>query len=98
MREIDRDGVKFLICYAPIERTGWSMATVIPAKMIYGSSRWITFLVLAIIVAGLVILFLICNSVVKRITRPLVRFADSADEVAKMQRCPISRPRTRWPA
>ena len=83
MREIDRDGVKFLICYAPIERTGWSMATVIPAKMIYGSSRWITFLVLAIIVAGLVILFLICNSVVKRITRPLVRFADSADEVAK---------------
>ena len=27
--------------------------------------------------------FLICNSVVKRITRPLVRFADSADEVAK---------------
>ena len=83
MREINRDGVKYLICYAPIERTGWSMATVIPAKIIYGSSRWISFLVLAIIVVGLVVLFLICNSVVKRITRPLVRFADSADEVAK---------------
>ena len=83
MREISRDGVKYLICYAPIERTGWSMATVIPAKIIYGNSRWLSFLVLAIILAGLIVLFFICNSVVKRITRPLVRFADSADEVAK---------------
>ena len=83
MREISRDGVKYFICYAPIERTGWSMATVIPAKIIYGSSQWLSFLVLAIMVVGLVVLFLICNSVVKRITQPLVRFADSADEVAK---------------
>ena len=83
MREIIRDGVKFLICYAPIERTGWSMATVIPAKIIYGSSQLLSYLVLLIMFIGLVVLFLICNSVVMRITRPLVRFADSADEVAK---------------
>lgn len=83
MREISRDGVKYLICYAPIERTGWSMATVIPASIIYGSSRWLSILILCIMLAGLVALFLICNSVVKRITRPLARFADSADEVAK---------------
>ena len=83
MREIIRDGVKFLICYAPIERTGWSMATVIPAKIIYGSSQLLSYLVLLIMFIGLVVLFLICNSVVMRITRPLARFADSADEVAK---------------
>ena len=83
MREMIRDGVKYLICYAPIERTGWSMATVIPAKIIYGSSRLLSYLILFIMLAGLVALFLICNSVVKRITRPLARFADSADEVAK---------------
>ena len=83
MREINRDGVKYLICYAPIERTGWSMATVIPASIIYGSSRWLSILILCIMLVGLVALFLICNSVVKRITRPLARFADSADEVAK---------------
>ena len=83
MREMIRDGVKYLICYAPIERTGWSMATVIPAKIIYGSSRLLSYLILFIMLVGLVALFLICNSVVKRITRPLARFADSADEVAK---------------
>ena len=83
MREIIRDGVKFLICYAPIERTGWSMATVIPAKIIYGNSQLLSYLVLLIMFIGLVVLFLICNSVVMRITRPLARFADSADEVAK---------------
>ena len=83
MREMKRDGVKYLICYAPIERTGWSMATVIPSKIIYSSSRWLSLLILFIMVAGLVALFFICNSVVKRITRPLARFADSADEVAK---------------
>ena len=83
MREMKRDGVKFLICYAPIERTGWSMATVIPARIIYGSSQLLSYLVLLIMFIGLVVLFLICNSVVMRITRPLARFADSADEVAK---------------
>jgi sigma-B regulation protein RsbU (phosphoserine phosphatase) len=83
MREMIRDGVKYLICYAPIKRTGWSMATVIPAKIIYGNSRLLSYLILFIMLAGLVALFLICNSVVKRITRPLARFADSADEVAK---------------
>ena len=83
MREITRDGIKYLICYAPIERTGWSMATVIPAKIIYGSSRLLSYLILFIMLAGLAILFLICNSVVKRITRPLARFADSADEIGR---------------
>ena len=83
MREIHRDGVTYLICYAPIERTGWSMATVIPAKIIYGSSRLFSYLVLLIMVMGLAVLFLICNSVVSRITSPLAHFADSADEVAK---------------
>jgi len=83
MREMERDGVKYLICYAPIKRTGWSMATVIPAKIIYGSSQLLSYLVLLIMFIGLVVLFLICNSVVMRITRPLARFADSADEVAK---------------
>ena len=83
MREIDRDGVKYLICYAPIERTGWSMATVIPASIIYGSSQLLNYLILFIMLAGLIMLFFICNSVVKRITMPLARFADSADEVAK---------------
>ena len=83
MREIHRDGFTYLICYAPIERTGWSMATVIPAKIIYGRSRLFSYLFLLIMVMGLAVLFLICNSVVSRITRPLARFADSADEVAK---------------
>ena len=83
MHEMKRDGVKFLICYAPIARTGWSMATVIPARIIYGSSQLLSYLVLLIMFIGLVVLFLICNSVVMRITRPLARFADSADEVAK---------------
>ena len=83
MQEIHRDGINFFICYAPIERTGWSMATVMPASIIYGSSRLLTLLIIVIMLAGLVVLFLICDSVVKRITRPLARFAISADEVAK---------------
>ncbi len=83
MREIRRDNTDLIICYAPIERTGWSMATVIPANIIYGNSRLYSLLILAIMLAGLLALFLICNSVVKRITRPLARFADSADEVAR---------------
>jgi len=83
MREIYRDGIDFLICYAPIERTGWSMATVMPASIIYGRTQMLVFQFIIVMVAGLIALFFICNSVVKRITQPLVRFADSADEVSE---------------
>lgn len=83
MEAVDRDGTKFYINYAPIERTGWSMATVIPAKLIFSRSMIFGGIVVAVMLIGLAILFFICHHILIRVTKPLTLFAKSADEVAK---------------
>ena len=83
MEAVDRDGTKFYINYAPIERTGWSMATVIPAKLIFTRSMIFGGIVVAVMLIGLAILFFICHHILIRVTKPLTLFAKSADEVAQ---------------
>ncbi len=83
MNIINRDGVEYALCYAPIERTGWSMCTVMPARLIFDRARLHSIFVILIMIAGLIALFYICNSLMKRITRPLERFTESADEISK---------------
>ena len=87
MKPIYRDGNKFYIHYAPIERTGWSMATVIPAKQIFFRSRLLCVLIIIVMLIGLIVLFFVCRTIMKRITRPLARFAHSADEIAQGNLC-----------
>ena len=83
MEAVDRDGTKFYINYAPIERTGWSMATVIPAKLIFSRSMIFGGIVVAVMLIGLAILFFIYHHILIRVTKPLTLFAKSADEVAQ---------------
>ena len=82
-KTIYRDGSKFMINYAPIEHTGWSMATIIPSKQIYLRSTFLGGLIVIIMLIGLVVLFFVCRTIMKRVTRPLTRFAHSADEIAQ---------------
>ena len=83
MRTMYRDGTKFILNYAPIERTGWSMATVIPYKMIFYRSKLFAWIIIAVMLIGLLVLFFVCRQTLKRVTRPLARFAQSADEIAR---------------
>ena len=83
MKSIWRDGTKFYINYAPIERTGWSMATVIPAKLIFFRSKVFGVLIIAVMLVGLILIFSVCRRIVRRIVKPLARFAQSADEIAR---------------
>jgi len=83
MRAIVRDGTKFVINYAPIERTGWSMATVIPYKLIIFRSLLFGGFIIFVMLLGLVVLFFVCRRVLKRVTKPLTLFAQSADSIAQ---------------
>ncbi len=83
MSIIHRDNVEYAICYTPIERTGWSMAIVMPSQYIFGRARLFTILISLIMLVGMIVLFVVCNSLMHRITKPLARFAYSADEIAK---------------
>lgn len=83
MRAIVRDGTKFVINYAPIERTGWSMATVIPYKLIIFRSILFGGFIIFVMLLGLIVLFFVCRRVLKRVTKPLTLFAQSADSIAQ---------------
>ncbi len=77
-----RDGVKYTICYAPIARTGWSIATVIPSQVIFQKANTSVFLIILAMLSGMIVLIFVCNTAMKHMTRPLVRFAKSADEIS----------------
>ncbi|WP_036929536.1 SpoIIE family protein phosphatase [Prevotella sp. MA2016] len=83
MRTVDRDGTKFVVSYSPIVRTGWSMATVIPYKLITNRSAKYATIIIGVMLFGLLVLFAVCRSILKRATRPLTHFARSADNIAK---------------
>ena len=83
MQTIYRDGTKFVISYSPIARTGWSMATVIPYKLITNRSAKYATIIMGVMLLGLLVLFIVCRSILKRATRPLALFARSADNIAK---------------
>ena len=71
------------VYYAPIERTGWSMAIVVPDHEIVGSAQHVGLMVIGLMLLGLLIVFLVCHFAIGRMTKPLTRFAASADEIAQ---------------
>ena len=77
------DGKPSFIFYTPIERTGWSMAIVVPERTMSMLANILGAIIILLMVLGLIVLFFVCRSTIHRITRPLMRFASSADEIAK---------------
>jgi sigma-B regulation protein RsbU (phosphoserine phosphatase) len=77
------DGRKYEVFFAPLSDSGWSMAIAVPLisllmpALTFGSAS------LLLTLLGLLIVFLISRSAIKRFTRPLVQLADSATEVAR---------------
>lgn len=80
---MNRDNTNYTIIYKPIERTGWSMATVVPSHILYARSKIIGAIIIFFMLVGMLILFFVCRRVMKRLTKPLDRFAKSADAIAK---------------
>ena len=73
----------YMMFYSPIEHTGWTMGVIIPIKNILDPVFYFIVALIVIMIIGLIIIALICQSVIRHITKPLRLFADSADEIAK---------------
>jgi phosphoserine phosphatase RsbU/P len=82
METVILDGVLNFVFYAPVKTTGWSVAIVCPVKDVFASLSITTYWLIAIMVVGLVLLFLVCFFVIGRVTRPLKLFANSARQIA----------------
>ena len=72
-----------LVFSSNIERTGWVMSVVVPlGEIIEPVNQLLTPFIITMLI-GLLIVALVCRHSIRRITKPLRRFADSADEIAK---------------
>ena len=78
----NKNGDRIFIYSVKIEHTDWLICTVVPlADIIYPVTVTIGIFV-GIMIIGLIIVALICRSNIRRITKPISKFADSADEIA----------------
>ena len=81
--KFENGDVKSFLFYSPIEHTGWSMGIVVPATVMFYDANLLGRYICAIMAVGLLIVFFVCRSTVKRITKPLTYFAESAGEIAE---------------
>ena len=73
----------YIVFSAPITHTGWTIVKVVPAwGLLFPVSVFIAIFT-AIVLFGLLLVGIVCHITIRRITRPLTRFANSADEIAQ---------------
>ena len=77
------DGLWANVYYSQLESTNWTVAIVVPKRAIWLPALSLIGLLLLIMVAGLVVIYFLCRSNIRKIVSPLNALADSADEVAK---------------
>lgn len=77
------DGTHSKVFYGVLESANWSMAIVVPLFTVNINGIIMGIIMLIIINLGLILVFILCRFTIRRATKPLVRLAASADEIAK---------------
>lgn len=82
MMETTVDGRDTFIFYAPLERTGWSIAIVCPASDVFARYNHLLLVVRIVIGVGLLLLLLFCYQTVRRALLPLKQLDEQAQRIA----------------
>lgn len=77
----DNDKDYFAI-YASV-KNGWSMAIITPYDDVTGGMMRMLMTILVVLILGLILLTFLCWTTIRRLTKPLRLFSDSAREIAK---------------
>lgn len=76
-------GVSSQVFFCPLEFADWSMAIVVPKAAISRSGTSLGFLILALLLADLFIIYIISRYTIRRTSKPLTDFAAHAASVEK---------------
>ena len=83
MGRFNRNDTEYYLFFAPIMTTGWSVCVEVLYDDIFVGINGLRNWVIIILGLGLLLLAGFCYFTVRRLTEPLVHFADSAHEIAK---------------
>lgn len=83
MEAMDIDGVKSLIFYTPIKSNNWTIATICPYEDVFLGAMNISKTLSAIALFSILLLAILTSFAVRRYTRPLTQFSESAEKIAK---------------
>ncbi len=82
MKSFVFEGKSYYMFYAPIERTDWSMALVVPAIGPKMTAGFVGVVLIILIGIGVLAVYLMSRFTIRRAARPLKQLAFTADEVA----------------
>ena len=83
MSQFTRDDTEYFLFFAPVTTTGWSVCVAALYSDIFAEIDGLRNWVITILMLGVLLLAGFCYFTVRRLTEPLVRFAGSANEIAK---------------
>ena len=79
---VDIDGIPSWIYYRNVKYMKWVIAIVVPKEVIFRNGHTLNTIILLMMLVGMIAIYLICRHMIRQTTRPLTKFALSADEVA----------------
>ena len=77
------DGIRSKVYFTPLLDSGWSMGIAVPTHRLLMPGFLFAGMIMALILLGLLIVFLICKHSIKKTSKPLIQLAESAGEVAQ---------------
>lgn len=82
MASLTFDDKEYYLFYAPVKTTGWSICVVCPYNEVFARINGLRNSVLVVFVSGLLLISAFCYLTIRRLTKPLEQFANSANEIA----------------
>ena len=80
---VDKDKKYYFTFFVPIDRTGWTAATIVPFSDILPPVYLFIKLIIIILIISLIIIVLVARKNIRSVTKPLRLFAKSAMEISQ---------------
>ena len=80
---VELQGYPFRLTYRPLSRAGWSLAALYPEDELLAEVAWLRAVQGTLALGGLALLTLVVVLLSRRLTRPLIGLAASADAIAR---------------
>lgn len=78
---IHENGLTYHVCYAPVPGTNWNLALLCPDSEILKNYHRLTYIIIALIVIGLLVIMWLCDRSVSQAIRPLKRLLRQSKKI-----------------